>query len=113
MITFGHDCPYCKKKNVAFEVNDFSRRERMKNGKDVFAILGTCNHCGGGVVTNILVSNIRRDLGHSPSESEFIHSLMEKHAQNKYTLKEIFPDQNFVFYPLPPKLETVAIQLDN
>lgn len=103
MITFGHDCPYCKKKNVAFEVNDFSRRERMNSEKDVFAILGTCNHCGGGVVTNVLVSNIRHDLGYAPSQSEDAYHIIETHAQNKYTLEEIFPEQKFVFYPLPPK----------
>lgn len=103
MITFGHDCPYCRKKNVAFEVNDFSKRERMNSGKDVFAILGTCNNCGGGVVTNVLVSNMRLNLGYNPSQSEDIYRLFETHAQHKYSLAEIFPDQHFVFYPLPPK----------
>ncbi|MGQ0285820.1 DUF4145 domain-containing protein [Pasteurellaceae bacterium 22721_9_1] len=103
MITFGHDCPYCGKKNVAFEVNDFSRRQRIQSDQDVFAILGTCNNCGGGVVTNVLVSNMMRNLGLDPSQSAHTHHLIETHAKHKYTLEEIFPNQNFVFYPLPPK----------
>lgn len=105
MITFGHDCPYCKKKNVAFEVNDFSKRERMNSDKDVFAILGTCNNCGGGVVTNILVSNIRGDMGYSPSQSEETYDIVSQHVRHKYSLEEIFPNQKFVFYPLPTKPE--------
>lgn len=105
MITFGHDCPYCKKKNVAFEVNDFSKRERMNSDKDVFAILGTCNNCGGGVVTNILVSNMRRDMGYSSSQSEEIYNIIGQHTQHKYSLEEIFPNQEFVFHPLSPKPE--------
>lgn len=103
MITFGHDCPYCKKKNVAFEVNDFSKRERMNSDKDVFAILGTCNNCGGGVVTNILVSNMPRNMGYSPSQSEETYHIIERHAGNKYALEEIFPHSQFVFHPRPPK----------
>ncbi|OOF85094.1 DUF4145 domain-containing protein [Rodentibacter ratti] len=105
MITFGHDCPYCKKKNVAFEVADFARRERNNHNTDVFAILGTCNNCGGGVVTNVLASNNPPSFGYSSSQSDITNNTIENHHRNKYSLEEIFPNQKFVFYPLPSKPE--------
>ncbi|WP_443092481.1 DUF4145 domain-containing protein [Basfia succiniciproducens] len=105
MITFSHDCPYCKKKNVAFEVGDFGRREQRHSDKDVFAILGTCNNCGGGIVTNVKTSRFRGDLGYSPSESERIQKILKEHHGEKYSLDEILPLREFVFYPQPAKPE--------
>ncbi|HHF5252224.1 DUF4145 domain-containing protein [Haemophilus influenzae] len=105
MITFSHDCPYCKKKNVAFEVGDFGRREQRNTSYDVIAILGTCNNCGGGIVTNVKTSRFRGDLGYGQSESEHIQHILEKHHGEKYSLEEILPRREFVFYPQPPKPE--------
>lgn len=107
MITFSHDCPYCKKKNVAFEVGSFSRREQRhsKEKEDVISILGTCNNCGNGIVTNVNTSRMREDFGYSPSESEQIKKILETHQYERYSLEEILPHHEFVFYPKPEKPE--------
>lgn len=103
MITFSYDCPYCMSKNVAFEVGDFGCRERQSAEEDVFAILATCNNCGCGIVSNVVVSNTRRDLGYRQSVSEETLELLRSHQNKKYSLREVFPNQKMVFYPVPPK----------
>lgn len=106
MITFSYDCPYCKSKNVAFEVGDFGRRERKSQDKDVFAILATCNNCGGGIVTNVVVSKTITDVGYfgyKRSVSDETLDLLMFHQNKKYSLSEVFPNQELVFHPEPPK----------
>lgn len=101
MITFGHNCPYCGKKNVAFEVGGFARRERIRDNNDVFSIFATCNNCGGGVVTSITVLN--KLFSSTDTNSAEAYQILENHQNKKYSLEEIFPDENFVFFPLQPK----------
>lgn len=101
MITFGHDCPYCGKKNVAFEVGGFARREKIRGNNDVFSIFATCNNCGGGVVTSITVLN--KLFSSTDTNSAEAYRILENHQNKKYSLEEIFPYENFVFFPLPPK----------
>ncbi|OOF50717.1 hypothetical protein BKK52_00790 [Rodentibacter trehalosifermentans] len=52
MITFGYDCPYCAKRDVAFTVKHITSHIKEKaryQGVSFHTVFATCNHCLNGI----------------------------------------------------------------
>lgn len=60
MITFGYDCPYCSKKDVAFTVQHITSHVKEKahyEGVSFHTVFATCNHCLNGISALYYVNN--------------------------------------------------------
>lgn len=103
MITFGHDCPYCAKRDVAFTIRHITsnvKESAYYRDESFHTIFATCNHCLNGISALYHVA-----------DSDYINGLR---LANKlisavkddisYFLKDIF-ECELNWYPKAPKLD--------
>ena len=90
MLQIPLDCPYCKKKDVAFTLRYSYPTMHSKNNDLTYIVsLATCNHCGLGIV------------GYSNADQTDIGFLKNQGFTHVSQLSEL--GYNLVWLPEPPK----------
>lgn len=75
MITFGYDCPYCAKKDVAFTIRHIASNVAdtgKYRGLTVHNVFATCNHCFSGITAMYVLQYSDKHLNGMPSANGLI-----------------------------------------
>lgn len=102
MITFGYDCPYCAKKDVAFTIRHIASNVAdtgKYRGATVHNVFATCNHCFSGITAMYVLDNSEDYVNGMPSANGLISAV---HDQVVHFFDEIFTHP-LTWFPEAPK----------
>lgn len=78
MITFGYNCPYCAKQDVAFTVRHIASNVAdtgKYRGQTVHNVFATCNHCFNGISAMYVLNDSDRYINGMPSANGLISAV--------------------------------------
>ncbi|MCK3657257.1 hypothetical protein A4G18_00605 [Pasteurellaceae bacterium Pebbles2] len=101
MITFGYDCPYCAKKDVAFTIRHIASNVAdtgKYRGQTVHNVFATCNHCFSGITAMYILNNSDDYINGMPSANGLIAAVNDKLV---HFFDDVF-DKKLAWFPEPP-----------
>lgn len=107
MITFGYDCPYCAKKDVAFTIRHIASNVAdtgKYRGLTVHNVFATCNHCFSGITAMYVLQDSDKYLNGMPSANGLI-SMVNDNVVHFYN--DVF-NEPLSWFPEPPKPDIPA-----
>lgn len=107
MITFGYDCPYCAKKDVAFTVQHITSHVKEKaryQGVSFHTVFATCNNCLNGISALHCVTNSDVYINNAPLANGLLSAVTDNIP---HFFDEIFGEQ-LDWFPKAPKPDLPA-----
>ncbi|TYG33576.1 DUF4145 domain-containing protein [Lonepinella koalarum] len=104
MITFGYDCPYCSKHDVAFTVHHITSHVKEKaryQGVSFHTVFATCNHCLNGISAVYKVDNSSVFVNNAPLANGLISAVSDNIP---HFFDDIF-NSELDWFPKPPTPE--------